>query len=147
MKSIFDDVQRAALIERVQRVTTDARPRWGKMNVEQMLAHLVESMRMAAGEVKPKPKNLLIRFPPLWQLAVYWIPWPKGSPTAPELLPAERRAIDDSKRDLLRLIDDVGARGDRTDWPQHPAFGNLGRKGWGVLGWRHLDHHLRQFGV
>jgi hypothetical protein len=147
MKTIFDNAQRGALIARVQRVNVESRPRWGKMNVEQMFAHLVQSMRMAAGELETKPRNLPIRFPPLRQLVVYWMPWPKGTPTAPELLPAERRALDDSKRQLLRLIDDVGARGKQTHWPYHPAFGNLGRRGWGVLGWRHLDHHLRQFGV
>lgn len=147
MKTIFDDAQRGALRERVQRVTADSRPLWGKMNVEMMLAHLVESLRMAAGEIHPRPKNLPIRHPPLRQLAVYWLPWPKGSPTAPELLPADRRALDDSRRELLRLIDDVGARGNQQIWPSHPAFGNLGRRGWGALGWRHLGHHLRQFGV
>lgn len=147
MKTIFEEGHRAALRERIERVTEESRPRWGAMNVEMMLAHLVESMRMAAGELKPKPKNLPIRFPPLRQLVVYWLPWPKGSPTAPELLPSERREVALSKRELLRLVDDVGARSNQRDWPQHPAFGNLGRRGWGALGWRHLDHHLRQFGV
>jgi len=32
-------------------------------------------------------------------------------------------------------------------WPEHPAFGRLTARQWGVLGYRHTDHHLRQFGV
>lgn len=147
MKTIFDEQQRNALLTRVDRVTADLRPQWGKMNAEQMLAHLVESMRMAAGELYCQPKKLPIRFAPLRQLVVYWLPWPKGSPTAPELLPPDRRAIEDSKRELVRLVGLVGGRGKEKNWPYHPAFGNLGRRGWGALGWRHLDHHLRQFGV
>jgi hypothetical protein len=67
-------------------------------------------------------------------------------PTAEELLPADRGTVEDNKRELVRLIRTVGESTSRT-WPSHPAFGSLGRRGWGVLTWRHLDHHLRQFGV
>jgi hypothetical protein len=147
MKSIFDAQVRDDLLSRMHGVTADTRPGWGKMNAEQMLAHLVEAMRMAVGELKPKPKNLLIRYPPLRQLAIYVLPWPKGSPTAPELLPADRRLVDDSKRELVRLVNAVGERATATEWPEHPAFGKMSRRAWGVLGWRHIDHHLRQFGV
>jgi hypothetical protein len=146
MKTLFDERHRSGILARVERVTTDSRPQWGKMNAEMMLAHLVAAMRMAAGELATKPKNLPIRFPPLRQLFVYWLPWPKGAPTAPELLPSDRGAIDDNKRELARLVELVGGNQSAT-WPAHPAFGDLGRRGWGVLTWRHCDHHLRQFGV
>ena len=147
MKTLFDIFDRDEILTRVEHVTADAKPQWGKMNVEMMLAHLVASMRMAKGELEVKPKKLAIRFPPLRQLIVYWLPWPKGSPTAPELLPSDVGKIEDNKRDLVRLIGEVAARGAMDLWPEHPAFGNLGRRGWGVLTWRHIDHHLRQFGL
>jgi hypothetical protein len=147
MKTLFDEQARGGLVARVERLTAESRPTWGKMNVEMMLAHLVASMRMASGELPVKSKKLPIRFPPLRQLLVYWLPWPKGTPTAPELLPSERASVDANKRDLAQLIRVVGERGSQKQWPPHPAFGNLGRRGWGVLTWRHLDHHLRQFGV
>jgi hypothetical protein len=147
MKTLFDEHARGGLVARVERLTAESRPTWGKMNVEMMLAHLVASMRMASGELEVKSKKLPIRFPPLRQLLVYWLPWPKGTPTAPELLPSERASVDENKRDLAQLIRVVGERGSQKQWPPHPAFGNLGRRGWGVLTWRHLDHHLRQFGV
>ena len=133
-------------MSRLEHVTTESRPQWGKMNAEQMLTHLVESMRMACGELQTKSKKLPIRFPPLRQLIVYWLPWPKGSPTAPELLPSSSRSIEESKRELTRLVNVIGEN-TATKWPEHPAFGKLSRRGWGVLGWRHMDHHLRQFGV
>lgn len=146
-KTLFDGEARGGLLSRVGQVNAESRAHWGKMNAEQMLTHLVESMRMALGEISPKPKNLPIRHPPLRQLIVYWLPWPKGSPTAPELLPSNSRALDESKRELARLVERIGERASATDWPEHPAFGKLSRRGWGVLGWRHMDHHLRQFGV
>lgn len=145
-KTLFDPEARGGLLSRVERVTAESRPRWGKMNAEQMLTHLVEAMRMACGELTVKPKNLPLRYPPLRQLIVYWLPWPKGAPSAPELLPSDSRSIAASKGELARLVGVIGEN-TATDWPEHPAFGKLTRRGWGVLGWRHIDHHLRQFGV
>ncbi|HEX8409302.1 MAG TPA: DUF1569 domain-containing protein [Thermoanaerobaculia bacterium] len=147
MKTLFDEQQRNGLMSRIERVTAETRPTWGKMNAERMLTHLVESMRMAIGELQTRPKNLFIRFAPFRQLFVYVLPWPKGVPTAPELIPSDSRNVDDSKRELARLCTEFGKRNTREDWPYHPAFGELGRKGWGVLAWRHIDHHLRQFGL
>jgi Protein of unknown function (DUF1569) len=147
MKTIFDDHARGGILARVERLTPDSRPLWGKMNAEMMVTHLIAAMRMATGELVTKSKNLPIRFPPLQQLVVYLLPWPKGVPTAPELLPSDRVSVVEGKRELARLIDDVGRRGAQKQWPHHPAFGNLSRRGWGVLVWRHIDHHLRQFGL
>lgn len=147
MKTLFDERARVAILSRIDSVTADSPPGWGKMNAERMLTHLVESMRMAIGELPTKPKRLPIRFPPLRQLLVYWLPWPKGLPTGEELMPSNPRTIEESKRELTRVITEFGARVKHEKWPYHPAFGNLGRRGWGVLAWRHLDHHLRQFGV
>ena len=147
MKTIFDGDARDRLMSRLQHVTADTKPRWGKMNAEQMLAHLVEAMRMGLGEVTTRPKKMITRYPPFRQLFVYLLPWPKGAPTARELLPADRRSVDDSKRELVRLVNRIAERRQEQDWPDHPAFGKLSARGWGVLGWRHIDHHLRQFGL
>ena len=147
MKTLFEESARGAILSRLDSVTADSRPRWGKMNAERMLTHLVEAMRMAIGELATKPKRLPTRFPPLRQLFVYWLPWPKGLPTAPELRPSNSRTIEESKRELTRLIADFSTRTAQKKWPDHPAIGNLRCRGWGVLVWRHLDHHLRQFGV
>lgn len=147
MKSMFDAEDRASIVARLDRVSGGARPRWGRMNAELMVAHLVESMRMALGELVPRPKNLPLRFFPLKQLVVYWVPFPKGAPTAPELLPGETGTIEASRRELVRLVRLFGERADATAWPDHPAFGRLSRQAWGVLVYRHCDHHLRQFGV
>jgi hypothetical protein len=147
MKTLFDIFDRDEILTRVERVDETLKPQWGKMNVELMLAHLVASMRMARFELTVPSKKMLIRFPPLRQLIVYWLPWPKGAPTARELIPSDPGVIEDNKRELVRLIRDVGGRGASETWPEHPAFGKLGRRGWGVLTWRHIDHHLRQFGV
>ena len=147
MKTLFDEASRTEIRNRVARVATDARPKWGKMNAEQMLAHLTESLRMATGELTTRSKKLPIRYFPLKQLIIYLLPFPKGAPTAPELMPADARSVEQSKNDMARLMTDFAGRAAITTWPEHPAFGRLTTKAWGVLTYRHIDHHLRQFGV
>jgi hypothetical protein len=102
---------------------------------------------MALGDLPVAAKATPIRYPPLKQLIVYVAPFPKNVPTAPELL---ARAPGDWSSDvhaLLGLVDRVVARGPSARWPDHPAFGRLSPRAWGVLMYRHMDHHLRQFGA
>ena len=145
MRSMFNDEDRSSMVARIDRVSSGAQARWGKMNAEQMLAHLVESMRMAMGEISPKPKKLPLRYFPLKQLVIYWLPFPKGAPTAPELL--VRRATDWQAEcaDLKHLLERLGAMEGAREWPDHPAFGRMASRDWGTLVHRHVDHHLRQF--
>lgn len=147
MKSVFNDSDRSAMVARIDRVAAGAPPRWGKMNAEMMLGHLVESARMTLGQLPTKPKRLPFRYFPLKQLIVYVLPFPKGAPTAPELLPRETGSADEAKRELVRLLRLIADRAQQTEWPEHPAFGKLNARAWGVLTYRHVDHHLRQFGV
>jgi hypothetical protein len=81
------------------------------------------------------------------RLVIYWLPWPKGTPTAPEFLAQPSGTWDDDLAALRSAIARFAARDPASDWPRHPAFGALDGRMWGVLAWRHLDHHLRQFGV
>ena len=146
-KTLFDEAGRQEMIGRIARVQSGAKPLWGKMNAEQMLAHLSESMRMTLGELPTKSKRLPIRYWPLKQLIIYVFPFPKGTPTAPELLPAESGTVEQRRAELNASIARLAARREDEPFPEHPAFGKLSRRAWGVLAYRHLDHHLRQFGV
>ena len=146
MKSLRHPEVSQSILERIDRVGPNSVRQWGTMTPEQMLAHLVESMRMATGELPTKPKKTPLRFFPLKQLAIYVAPVPRFLPTALELLPEKSPAIDQSKKELHRLLAEFSDDATRP-LPRHPAFGRLGSHPWGVLMLRHLDHHLRQFGV
>jgi hypothetical protein len=105
-------------------------------------------MKMANGELRTAPLNRPIRYPPLKQLIIYWLPWPKDLPTAPELLSREKYDLAGEQASFSRYLSAFERKPDRkVVWPEHPAFGNLTANQWGVLGYRHTDHHLRQFGV
>lgn len=147
MKSLWKDEARRDLTRRLARLAPDAKAIWGTMSAPQMVAHLTESARMALGDLACASKKLPFRYPPLKQLIVYLVPFPKGAPTAPELL---RGTPGEWPADIARLetlLDRLVARDPSRPWPDHPAFGRLSARAWGVLIHKHCDHHLRQFGV
>ena len=147
MKTLWNEQDRQELLERVALLTPEAERRWGTMTPAGMLAHLSDALRMALGDLPCASKRLPIRYAPLKQLIVYWLPFPKGAPTAPELIGRASTSWSSETTDLMILIDRFGRLPADARWPEHPAFGRLSRRAWGVLAYRHMDHHLRQFSV
>ena len=148
MKSMWQPDARREVVDRLSRLMPEARPEWGRMSAQQMVCHLSASVQMATGEKTVAPKRMPLRLPVIKQLAVYWLPFPKNLPTAPELVvTATPNAWQKDVDDLRATIDRFVARGPEARWCDHPAFGPMSARQWGVLVYRHVDHHLRQFGV
>ena len=147
MKSIFNPRDHGELQERVQRLTMTKTAAWGRLTPLQMVAHLSDSLRMASGELEVAPKKVPIRFSPLKELVLYVLPIPKGLPTSPELIRRKPREWSIEIAELREELNGLVQRGAEALAPAHPAFGKLSAKQWGVLIYRHMDHHLRQFGV
>ena len=150
MKTFWDQAAREEICRRMAGLSAESKPQWGKFNAAAMLAHLNDAMRMATGElpVPPKKTALPIRYAPLKQLFIYALPWPQGAPTAPELL--TRCSSADFAREKAAfngIVDRLAQKRASDAWPEHPAFGRLTHRAWGVLKYRHADHHLRQFGL
>ena len=148
MPSLWQEEARHELLTRLDRLNANAPARWGKFNCPAMLAHVNDALRMPLGEVIGPMKKLPIRFFPLKQLIIYYLPFPKGLPTSPVLLARCDEAVFRDEVQAFRLIlDRLVRRAEETRWPMHPAFGTMSRRAWGVLGYRHVDHHFTQFGV
>jgi hypothetical protein len=147
MHTLWKEESRRQVLTRARKLTPDSRALWGKFTVDRMLAHVVETFKMALGELPVRPKNLPLRHWPLNLLVIYFAPWPKGLPTARELIARSPESFERELASLERYMATLVGAADRKDWPAHPAFGKLSRRSWGRLGYRHLDHHLRQFGV
>jgi hypothetical protein len=146
--SLWDEAPRRELLERLARIARDARQRWGRMNAPQMLTHVNDQFRMALGDLPTVPKRMPIRYPPLNTLFAYVLPWPKGSPTAPELLARIDQSTWPIEVDTFAtLLHRFATLPAGAAWPVHPVFGRLSRRAWGLLGYRHTDHHFRQFGA
>ena|SRR5215213_6043692 len=148
MRTMWETQRQQEIRNRVARLRPDARGAWGKLSAPAMVCHLADSLKMALGEVAVAPKHLPIRYAPLKQLIIYVAPFPKSAPTAPELLARSPAAWQTDVDELQALVDRFAARGrDTSAWPEHPAFGRMSHRAWGVLVYRHMDHHLRQFGA
>ena len=147
MKTVFNDTDRNDLYERLGVLTLERKPLWGRMTCGQMLAHLTDGVRMTLGELAIKPKRGPLRFGPIRHAVIHWLPFPKGAPTAPELLVrhAEDSAVEIGE--LKSAMERMAGRAGEGTWEEHPAFGRMTEHDWGVLVYRHIDHHLRQFGA
>lgn len=148
MKTLWNAADREELCRRLERLTPEAERQWGRMSAPQMVAHVVDCLRMSIGDLHVPSKKLPIRFTPIKQLLIYCLPFPKNAPTAPEVIGRVAADWPSECRTLATLIDRFAAR-DRSgdDWPEHPAFGTMSGGSWGVLMYRHTDHHFKQFGV
>jgi hypothetical protein len=147
MKSIWETGARRELQTRFGALKPDARPAWGRMNAPKMVTHVADSLRMALGELACSPKASPLRYTPIKQLVIYVLPWPKGVPTAPELLARAPASWATDVADLNGLIERLGSRGPAGPFGVHPAFGRLTGRTWGALMYRHMNHHLTQFGA
>jgi len=148
MKSIFDAAARDELVRRASRLEPGLKPRFGRLNVNQMVVHCTGGIQMMIGELNVAPRPGPLSNPLLRYLVIHFLPWPKGAPTAPELIPPPDAG--DFKKNLAELqsaIARIGAKKPESKFAPHPAFGEINGNNLGVLIARHLDHHFRQFGV
>jgi len=146
--SLYQPADRAALLARVRRLTPESRAQWGEMNVAQMLAHVQAPLRVGLGRLKAK-RGLAGRL--FGRIArkklVGPAPFDRNLPTSPEFKVAEPRDFAVERESLVATIEDFAAAGPAHKLVvQHPFFGPLTAAEWDVLMWKHLDHHLRQFG-
>jgi hypothetical protein len=118
------------------------------MSVTGMLQHLRLSAQMAVGDLNVEAKNKrAFQVFPLKHLILHVLPFPKGAPTAPELLPGAAASLEEERAALLTLLDRIGAGPQEGAGPAHPLFGPLTRREWGAATYKHIDHHLKQFGA
>ena len=78
---------------------------------------------------------------------MFYLPWPKSAPTAPELLARTPEAWDKEVARFRAAVDALTKRPKDGTWPIHVVFGRLSGAQWGRLLYRHTDHHFKQFGV
>jgi Protein of unknown function (DUF1569) len=148
VKTIFDPAVRAEVVARMERVPPGRAPLFGRMSAPQMLCHVSDQMRAALGELPVRSKGkALFANPVVAWLLIHVVPWPKGkAQTAPEMLTAKPTTWDGDLRSFRELVERVGVQPSGGAWPAHPLFGAISGRAWGRLVYRHLDHHLRQFG-
>ena len=148
MGSILDERDRSKIVGRFQSLSASSTGRWGSLDVVGMLQHLRLSARMTLGELPVASSNKrAFQMFPLKHLILYVLPFPKGAPTAPELKPVDASSFEAERTALLELLERIGTGPSEGTGPAHPLFGPMTWREWGVVTYKHADHHLKQFGA
>ncbi|MFP5227439.1 MAG: DUF1569 domain-containing protein [Acidobacteriota bacterium] len=146
MPSLGNEADRSGLLERLARVTPESRPRWGQFNAGRMMCHLADSLDEALGRRSlPRSGPGMLRHFPMKHLAIYVIPMPKGAKAPRELLAEEPGEFEANRQRVVEAITVVAERPSGPA-PDHFLFGRMSCRQWNSLAWKHIDHHLRQFG-
>lgn len=148
MGSILNEADRAEIDRRMRSLSASSARRWGSLDVVGMLQHLRLSARMTVGELPvPSANKRVFQVFPLKHLILYVLPFPKGAPTAAELKPSDAATFEEERAALLELLERIGTGPSEGTGPDHPLFGPLTWREWGVVTYKHADHHLKQFGA
>lgn len=151
MQSLFQQKPYENILLRIEKLTPESQPLWGKMDVAQMLTHCQGPLKVPLGELQLKNPGflvkLLFKFKPFKKTIYNDALWKKGIPTAKEFKVIGLREFETEKKELIKWIDAFYAEREKTDWKPHPIFGYLTAEQWGKTQYKHLDHHLTQFGV
>jgi hypothetical protein len=149
MSTLADPHTQSSCCERIARIAPRTPPKWGRMSAHQMICHLNDSFRVATGEKYASPAtNLFYRSVIKWIALHTPVTWPRGTPTRPEVEQGRGGTPPgDWECDRAELVALVRAFADRTTFAVHPIFGEMSRSDWMIWGYRHTDHHLRQFGL
>ena len=147
IKNLFDPIAKQEIIERINKLSLSSQRQWGKMNAAQMLAHVQLPIKIAYGTHQPKGSFLLGLIGPLFKSKLWdEKPYKHGLPTDPTFVMADKeKDFETEKAALLDLVNRFSETAITSE--RHPVFGNLTKKNWSKATWKHLDHHLRQFGV
>lgn len=153
MKTLLDPAVAEDVKQRILRLAPDSQRQWGKMTLPHTLAHCTSGVQMAMGTLNPKrvsfPASLL---GPLIKPLVLRgdTPLRRNSPSSPELFSPDSAqcSFERERAALIAAVDAFAGNGAAgCSQHPHPFFGRLKPQEWAILVYKHLDHHLRQFGV
>lgn len=148
MKSLFEPTTAQEIIHRIEQLTPTTTAQWGKMNAAQMMAHCSYALELYLTGKTLKRPFLGILFGGIAKKRMLSSkPWVRNLPTAKEMLPAADSEFEKEKTNLIEHISLFVVKGTKATPIPHPFFGKMTTRDWGLHQYKHLDHHLTQFGV
>ena len=150
IQNIYSAPVSEQFIARIEKIAPNTQNLWGKMNASQMMAHCNVSYDMAFDE-NYKKSNAFLRFI-LKNLAkkglVNDAPLSKNSSTATEMVIKTAKDFNVEKGKLIANVQNLVNKGETFfHLKDHPGFGVMTKDEWNNFYYKHLDHHLTQFGV
>ncbi|MFV8346303.1 DUF1569 domain-containing protein [Flavobacterium sp. ZB4P13] len=148
MKNIFDKKDNQELIERVQKLTSASKSTWGEMSVSQMVLHCQKPLDVAEGKLELKRNIIGFLFGKMAKRSFLQNEYfKKNLPTDKGFIIKSSPDFEKEKEVLCSQIARFGAMGPTIIAnSRHPFFGEMTEEEWGILQYKHLDHHLKQFG-
>ena len=150
MKSLFDSDTHEEVLKRLDQLDEHKQPLWGKMNVAEMLNHSQRPLKVANGRMvlTENPNAFMRLIFKFYKSEMYNDkPWKQNIPTVKDFKVVEFDTFQKEKEDLIECINEFQKKDLNLHWPKHPFFGEFTTDQWGKMQYKHLDHHLRQFGV
>lgn len=150
MKSIFNEADKNEILQRIEKLTPETKALWGKMNVAQMLAHSAVTAEWPMGGVSVKNSSLQFIGRFFKKPFIYTDrQMGKNTPTAPELVTVvDQKEFTKEKAAFINAINKLYTGGEKIiTLEKHAFFGKMTPAEWGIINYKHADHHLRQFGV
>lgn len=150
MKNIFEAKETEIVIDRINKLSPTTRPLWGKMSTDQMLAHCNVTYEMAFEDKHSKPNGFTKFMLKLFvkSTVVSEKPYKKNSRTAPQFLITNAKNFVEEKARLTDYLNKTQSLGEaHFDGKESHSFGKLTKQEWNNMFYKHLDHHLSQFGV
>ena len=147
IKNLVNDAVKQEIVERISKLTASTQHQWGKMDVAQILAHVQIPIGVAFGTNTVKGNWLMKLILPLFKKALYDDkPWKQGLPTDKTfIMTGQSKDFEEEKNQLLDKIYRFSESNMINE--KHPVFGKLTKEQWSKATWKHIDHHLKQFGV
>lgn len=148
--SIFQKEVSEKIISRIDRLTPNSSGLWGKMNAGQMLAHCNVTYDLVYTDKYPKPGFLmkLILKVVVKNAVTNEKMYTKNLKTGPQFLISDERQFEEEKLKLIENIRKTQELGSEWfDGLASHSFGVLTAQEWNNMFYKHLDHHLSQFGV
>jgi hypothetical protein len=145
LPTLLNTADREAILRRLRRLQPSSQPRWGTLTAPRMVCHLADQLRVGLGDLVAQRVDTFPRRTLLKWLVVYTPvrPPPGKIQTAPEMM---RTGPTTWAEDLTTVEQLIGRLAANPTTAAHPFFGPLTHGGWARLAWKHVDHHLRQFG-
>lgn len=150
MKNLFEAATLEEVKERIAQLRPDTERQWGTMTPAQVVAHCAAGMEVALGD-RPPQRLFLGRM--IGQIIKPLAlrdnePMRRNSPTTKDLIIHDQRNLELEQQRLRALMDRFASSGPAGFTKrQHSFFGPMTPMEWSILMYKHLDHHLRQFGV
>lgn len=148
-KSLFDPAESQKTIDRINTLSSTSKAQWGKMNVTQMLIHCQQPLKVCMGELKLKKGLMGLLFGGMIKRMILKDePYKPNLPTAKEFIITTSGDFEKEKKALIEYVQRFSKNGEQgLPKGPHPVFGKLTNSEWDFMQWKHLDHHLRQFGA